>query len=101
MNGWEAGKETLPFAKLGSSLCLNCHRCNRTSRAYKEDDRLLSGLETKWQKLPRVSPLCASVCKVRKKEPGIKALFRSSMLAGSLLLGSFVLRDFKRKFNTF
>lgn len=39
-NEWE-GEETVGFAKLGSSLFLNCHCCNRTSRAHNEDDRLL------------------------------------------------------------
>lgn len=40
-NEAEGGKYAA-FAKLGSSLCLNCYWCNRTSKAYNEDNRLFS-----------------------------------------------------------
>ena len=53
-------RKTVAFAKLRSSLCLNCHWCNRTSRAYNEDNRLLSGFRDEVTETAK-SPLCASV----------------------------------------
>lgn len=54
-------RKTVAFAKLRSSLCLNCHWCNRTSRAYSEDNRLMPGFRVEVAENCQESFVCLSV----------------------------------------